>query len=274
MNCGWDNLSDTTVCLKCGQPLSLSAGYANNQNDFVSREGYGEAIPKPTVLNANPDREKCRKTVVFPTLNESDNHSAITQPATECPNCNYPIVGEFTSCPCCGTPLERTDKPANKEHTQKKIEDEVTFISEEKIVCQECGKEIDMTCSFCPHCGVRVHRPTIRRQIKNIAETETEEIPLRCSLTIIPEENENIPPEKIEYEGKSIILNRENTEVSNRTITSKEQAEIVFEDGHWYLLDRSELRTTLIQANRKIEIIADDIIVLGDRRFKFESDSL
>lgn len=274
MNCGWDNLSDTTVCLKCGQPLSLSAGYANNQNDFVSREGYGEAIPKPTVLNANPDREKCRKTVVFPTLNESDNHSAITQPATECPNCNYPIVGEFTSCPCCGTPLERTDKPANKEHTQKKIEDEVTFISEEKIVCQECGKEIDMTCSFCPHCGVRVHRPTIRRQIKNIAETETEEIPLRCSLTIIPEENENIPPEKIEYEGKSIILNRENTEVSNRTITSKEQAEIVFEDGHWYLLDRSELRTTFIQANRKIEIIPDDIIVLGDRRFKFESDLL
>lgn len=109
---------------------------------------------------------------------------------------------------------------------------------------------------------------------KKLAETETEEIPLRCSLTIIPEENENIPPEKIEYEGKSIILNRENTEVSNRTITSKEQAEIVFEDGHWYLLDRSELRTTFIQANRKIEIIPDDIIVLGDRRFKFESDSL
>mgnify|MGYP001752542016 FL=1 len=78
----------------------------------------------------------------------------------------------------------------------------------------------------------------------------------------------------MEYEGKSIILNRENTEVSNRTITSKEQAEIVFEDGYWYLLDRSELRTTFIQANRKIEIIPDDIIVLGDRRFKFESDSL
>ena len=78
----------------------------------------------------------------------------------------------------------------------------------------------------------------------------------------------------MEYEGKSIILNRENTEVSNRTITSKEQAEIVFEDGYWYLLDRSELRTTFIQANRKIEIIPDDIIVLGDRRFIFESDSL
>lgn len=115
------------------------------------------------------------------------------------------------------------------------------------------------------------HYPTTD---KNIAETKPEDITPHCSLTIIPEENENIPSEKMEYEGKSIILNRENTEVSNRTITSKEQAEIVFEDGHWYLLDRSELRTTFIQANRKIEIIPDDIIVLGDRRFKFESDSL
>lgn len=93
-----------------------------------------------------------------------------------------------------------------------------------------------------------------------------------CSLTIIPEEEENILPKRFEYEGNSIILNRENTEMSNRTITSKEQAEIVFDDGHWYLLDRSMLQTTYIQVNRKIEIIPDDIIVLGDRRFKFECD--
>ena len=159
MNCGWDNLSDTTVCLKCGQLLSISTGYANNQNDFVSREGYGEAIPKPTVLNANPNREKCRKTVVFPTLNEPDTHSAITQPATECPNCSYPIVGEFTSCPCCGTPLERADNSADDEH--KKMEEKTSFLPEDKMNCQECGKEIDITCSFCPHCGVRLHRPTI-----------------------------------------------------------------------------------------------------------------
>ena len=79
-------------------------------------------------------------------------------------------------------------------------------------------------------------------------------------------------PNRFEYEGNSISLNRENTEMSNRTITSKEQAEIVFDDGHWYLLDRSMLQTTYIQVNRKIEIIPDDIIVLGDRRFKFECD--
>lgn len=157
------------------------------------------------------------------------------------------------------------------EYKTIRVEEEVPSVSEEKMLCHECGSKIAITCSFCPNCGVRVHRPTIRRQIKNITETEPETKP-HCSLTIIPEEEENILPKRFEYEGNSIILNRENTEMSNRTITSKEQAEIVFDDGHWYLLDRSMLQTTYIQVNRKIEIIPDDIIVLGDRRFKFECD--
>ena len=220
VNCGWDNRSNTTVCVKCGQPLRSVEGYADSQNNFVQGERYGEAIPKPTVLNANPDEEKCRKTVVFSAVNDAENRPTVTQLTTECPNCGYPVAGEFASC---------------------------------------------------PNCGIRMHRPTIRRQIKNIADTEPDALP-RCSLTIIPEEDEKISPERFDYEGKSVILNRENTEVANRTITSKEQAEIVFEDGHWYIVDRSELKTTYIQANRKIEIMPDDIIVLGDRRFKFESD--
>ena len=49
MNCGWDNHSNTTVCLKCGQPLRMPENYANSQDIFISKEGHGEAIPKPTV---------------------------------------------------------------------------------------------------------------------------------------------------------------------------------------------------------------------------------
>lgn len=271
MNCGWDNHSNTTVCLKCGQPLRMPENYANSQDIFISKEGHGEAIPKPTVLNVSSNEEKCRKTVVFSTTNEEENHSTVVQPIIECPNCNYPVVGDFTSCPCCGTPLKRANISTNNEYKTIRVEEEAPSVSEEKMLCHECGSKIAITCPFCPNCGVRVHRPTIRRQIKNITETEPETKP-HCSLTIIPEEEENILPKRFEYEGNSIILNRENTEMSNRTITSKEQAEIVFDDGHWYLLDRSMLQTTYIQVNRKIEIIPDDIIVLGDRRFKFECD--
>ena len=32
MNCGWDNHSNTTVCLKCGQPLRMPENYANSQD--------------------------------------------------------------------------------------------------------------------------------------------------------------------------------------------------------------------------------------------------
>lgn len=272
MNCGWDNHSNTTVCLKCGQPLRMPESDASSQGFVISKEDHGEAIPKPTILNVGPNEEKCRKTVTFSATNEKGNHSTVIQSVIECPNCSYPVVGEFASCPCCGTPLKKADVSTGQECRASKVEEEVSYLPEEKMLCHECGSEIAITCSFCPNCGVRVHRPTIRRQIKNVTEAEPENKP-HCSLTIIPEEEEeSIIPEKFEFEGKSIILNRENTETSNRTITSKEQAEIVFDDGHWYLLDRSMLKTTYIQANRKIEIMPDDIIVLGDRRFKFECD--
>ena len=65
-------------------------------------------------------------------------------------------------------------------------------------------------------------------------------------------------------------MTRENTESNNRTITSKEQAELICEDGKWFVLNKSELGSTYLEANRKLEIQQGDIIVLGDRRFKFE----
>ena len=41
MNCGWDNHSNTTVCLKCGQPLRMPENYANSQDIFnVKKELY------------------------------------------------------------------------------------------------------------------------------------------------------------------------------------------------------------------------------------------
>ena len=65
-------------------------------------------------------------------------------------------------------------------------------------------------------------------------------------------------------------MNRDNSEPDNRTITSKEQAELTCEDGKWYVLNKSELGSTYIECNRKIEILSGDVIVMGDRRFKFE----
>lgn len=116
--------------LRLGQPFQhnsmpeMRATFANagelcqQSGHFISKEGHGEAIPKPTVLNVSSNEEKCRKTVVFSTTNEEENHSTVVQPIIECPNCNYPVVGDFTSCPCCGTPLKRANISTNNEYKQ------------------------------------------------------------------------------------------------------------------------------------------------------------
>lgn len=271
--CGWDNSPNSTICLKCGRPLSRVESTPLNQNDYLSSgDDNGANAPRKTVVrNATFNEEQSRPTVAFSNPSEISYRPTSIQNIVKCPHCSYPVAANFTTCPCCGTPLKQVSTASSTEAINKSKAASID-LSDEKIKCQECGEEISVNCTFCPNCGTRVHRPTIRRQIRHTSEAEPEPIP-HCSLTIVPEEGEDITPEKNEYEGTSVILNRDNTEKSNRTITSKEQAEIVFEDGHWYLIDRSELQTTYIQATRRIEIIANDILILGDRRFQFNCET-
>lgn len=106
----------------------------------------------------------------------------------------------FHKLPLLRNSIKKANISTNNEYKTIRVEEEASSISEEKMLCHECGSKIAITCSFCPNCGVRVHRPTIRRQIKNITETEPETKP-HCSLTIIPEEEENILPKDLNMKG-------------------------------------------------------------------------
>ncbi|HLZ86140.1 MAG TPA: FHA domain-containing protein, partial [Puia sp.] len=85
------------------------------------------------------------------------------------------------------------------------------------------------------------------------------------------QENNSIDPNRptLVFDGESHVLNRGNVDPENLTITSKAQAEIVFVDGEWWLEDKSVMRTTFIQVNKRTKIAKGDIIVLGNRRFLF-----
>lgn len=91
----------------------------------------------------------------------------------------------------------------------------------------------------------------------------------KCTLTLLPEEGERIEAQTLSFEGKEVELNRANTEKDNNTITSKVQAVLTFEGKHWYIQDKSTLKTTYVQAGSKIQLQPGDIVVLGDRRFEF-----
>ena len=225
---------------------------------------------------------------------------------TSCPNCGYEFGGESEEesveeqnvlekdpQPTDSTPTINVKKESKKKEGKKKKEDSMpiqgtvglsalkkeTSEVEAEILCtcENCGEEISATFKFCPKCGKEIRQKTISGFRHKKRKKETEEVPQptvkrEFQLTIVPEDDEGIEPVANRFEGVEVMLNRKNTEPDNRTITSKEQAVIFCEQGKWYIENRSEYDSTLILANRKIEIQNGDIIMLGDRRFKFESE--
>jgi uncharacterized Zn finger protein (UPF0148 family) len=223
-----------------------------------------------------------------------------------CPKCGYPLAENYTSCPNCGAEftggedeqvaednakesLPEEPAPTKKKSNSKKEKEALAAgtvglnaikkeDNEEDIICtcEKCGEEISATYHFCPKCGEKIHQRTLQgfRHKKKEEKEETPKPTVKAvfNLTIVPEEDEDIKAEAIHFEGAEVMLNRDNTEPDNRTITSKEQAVIILEDSKWYIQNRSEYDSTMIIANRKMEIQSGDIIMLGDRRFKFESE--
>lgn len=94
----------------------------------------------------------------------------------------------------------------------------------------------------------------------------------RKSFRLTPLSESNGTPEgaPLTFEGDSAMLNRGNLAPGNATITSHEQARVVLDDGHWYVEDKSELRTTFVQAARRVELCPGDIILMGDQLFRFD----
>jgi len=306
-NCGYDNEPGVSACIKCGHPLQGGAqGYSPYQGGGYQPAGGAEPQPRSTVVGAAYANEpqprptvvgaayanepQPRPTVVGaayanepqprPTVvgaayaNEPQprptvvmNGGAPQQPGSaqgaaqkSCPKCGYPVLGTFTTCPGCGSPLTGGAAAAGPAKSAAAELEELDL----KTTCDKCGKEVPITSTRCPYCNEPIRQKTVFVRRHNIAPPKP-----KCALTIIPDEGETTEAHKNSYEGDHVMLNRDNTEPENRSITSKEQAEIVCEDGKWYILNHSEMCTTAVEAGRKIEILPDDVIVLGDRRFKF-----
>lgn len=298
-NCGWDNAPGSSSCVKCGHPLQVeNAAYNNNPYQGVNVPNYNQGAdpqPRPTVINAQPAAAPVvpRPTRIVNSAMQQDPQlkSTVAQTPKSCPHCGYPVMGDFSSCPNCGasvgfepkpTTIQRPDgqpvtpqpapltAPVTAPVTTTKSELKELGI-DETVKCDKCGMEVSIEFSFCPKCGERIHLPTVRAI--RLKPTPPPEPPKpKCRLTLIPEDDEQIEPIPNDYEGASIILTRGNTEANNRTITSKEQAELICEEGKWFVLNKSELGSTYLEASRKLELQQGDIIVLGDRRFKFEAE--
>ncbi len=296
-NCGYDNEPGVSACIKCGHPLQMGGQPQSpyQSNPYQQQQGMGEQLkatvvgsayanepqPRATVVGAAYANEpQPRPTVVGPAYaNEPQPRPTVVmgpggpQPAgalqgdrnveggtRRCPKCGYPVAANSVVCPGCGAQLDNAVPAAQTKKSSVNEEEEEFDV---KTTCDECGKEVSANLSTCPYCNAPIRQKTVFVRRHRIRPKT------KCTLTTILDEDERQEVRTNNYEGEKVMLTRDNTEPDNFSITSKEQAELVFEDGKWYIENHSELCTTYVEANRKIEIQPGDVIMLGDRRFKF-----
>lgn len=239
-NCGWPNKPSETNCVKCGTPLiseddsDMSLGNASNGG---SNGALNETVMEDDVFgsrNSSQSSKSNQETVVEP---EEANKP--------CPKCGYPLRPGTEKCPNCKFQISGSSQSSYSSDPEPK----------KKNNTARRPTRIDM--------GTGGYRGTVNPYMMNM------DLDPSFVLKPIKRTNERHELDELEFEGKNVTLNRDNTEANNASITSKEQAIITNVDGHWYIEDKSEQKTTFVQAANRIELNDGDLILLGNRLFEF-----
>lgn len=213
----------------------------------------------PTVVNVPEPEIPAAPTVVAPVPMEPANKT-VCQTLVTCPHCGfYPVLSSSNLCPSCNKPLE--EKEVVKEEVEEKTKDEPVTV-ENIYKKKENEQSVEQQGTIC--------RPFYLSESGDLSKTKKDTILPSFKLTLLPEEGEQLSSVTQQFENGKAILNRDNTEPGNMSITSKEQAEIKHEDGKWYIENRSATKSTYIIVEHKMALQPGDIIILGNRRFKFD----
>lgn len=235
-NCGWENPGDRLICEKCNSPLSNCEMREHSVTDVYARRTVNEN------LNQNAG---------MPTVCRLEREDS-------CPECGYPVLQSATECPNCGHALQIA-----------------VDASPHPLTCSKCNHDNRADALYCSHCGYEIPRKVQKKEPtkpdysrKTITPWEIRQSANTCQLSMIKNDDES-PAAPLSFSGNEIILNRDNTDSNNLTITSKEQAILTYENKKWYIQDKSEQKTTFVYTTEKVELKSGDILVLGNQRFEF-----
>ncbi len=238
-NCGWSNSPSNVRCEKCNAPLkgSMVAGVKQSEPVSAPAEKYSPAT-------------ELGKEAATPYWDQ--------QNVRNCPSCGYPNMADATQCIKCkntfsaGAPVSQqaSSAPQQKQANIHIFEKEGKSV---RIVEGE-GAGDGAPASF---------NKTIDpyRQVKKV----------KCYLEPIQTLDENAGV-LIECVGTLVPLNRESLDPGNNTITSKVQAVIKSENGVFTIEDKSDMQTTFVQVNKPHVLQKGDIVLMGDKKFRFWTD--
>ncbi len=258
--CGFTNEADTKVCKKCGSPLGVDAG-----NSAPGAPKGGAAGGNPTMIggaasspawdgNDTPAGNSGRlsnPTIVGGQSNmPAWDERSPTSPANSNPTSP---AGNVAKCPACGFyPLRNEVSASNP--------------------CPNCGNAGDASAVA----SQQASQPAAASHQMQKASAANKTLLLG---DLSPEEDTK--PEFVlteersqtgkEFAGETVVVNRDNLDAGNMSISGQEHASFVFEDGKWYLNDKSSNGATFVQVQGKVELSEGTKILMGNRIYTFES---
>jgi hypothetical protein len=241
-NCGWKNAEDKKNCEKCSSFLSPEKQHID-AGDSRSNSG-GSIVPPP------------------------ESHTAAST-----------IKGEISDKTAWDDQVHAGQNAGARNTNYKKDESN----SEKAMIVCECGYSNVFDVKFCVSCS-RALSPSDRKaeapppfeekqhfsggQGMQTINPWIDKKRTTFKLSIVPRAGENIASQHA-FSGNSVNLNRANLEADNPTITSNVQAVVEFKNGEWYLSNHSAMKTTFIRVDEPLKLKDGDILLLGDRLFKF-----
>ncbi len=264
--CGFTNEADTKVCKKCGSPLSAGAdsaapsapkgnagggnptmiggaasGPAWDSNDAPAGGGGGGRLSNPTVAGGRSN------------MPAWDENSAGPSNPTPPAGGQSTAAGNVAKCPACGFYPLRNEVSASHP-------------------CPNCGNAGDVNAAAsqqAPQPAAASHQmqkaSTANKTMRLGDLSPEEEAKPEFKLT---EERSQAPKE---FSGAEVSVNRDNLDAGNMSISGQEHASFVFEDGKWYLNDKSSNGATFVQVQGKVELTNGTKILMGNRIYTFES---
>lgn len=257
-NCGWPNDDSNVKCEKCNALLDEGASSRPAFSQTVreaSTDMFKRTVSEDQFFGGDEQESEEPKVVQEP--KETTNSGVHT-----CPNCGYPVRPSMSVCPDCGT---------------------IIMVSKDNVInnkgktCPKCGSINNADAVFCNHCGAELD-PKQRNNTPNTNQGNHQgtinpwmkpDNSAFCTLKPVAWAGESNTHQPLTFSGESVILNRANTDPNNQSITTSEQAELSYEGGEWYILDKSTQHTTYVLASQKIKLHKGDTIVLGNRLFEF-----